>query len=193
MICVEPMAPPPPDQHLAAAASIPLHGVTCLVIFGAAVRADGSPSGSLQRRCDTALRAGRDLGSPLYLATGGVGEHGPAEAQVMRNILAAAGVCAQRILVETESRDTLQSVRHCTHLLRQRDDVRQLLVCSSSYHNPRCVLLLRAAGFRCDAARSPSDRPYLGWGKWLRYSLKELIATPWDLSILLALKIAGRI
>jgi uncharacterized SAM-binding protein YcdF (DUF218 family) len=167
--------------------------VSCLVIFGAAVRADGSPSGSLQRRCNTALRAGRGLDSPLYLATGGVGQHGPAEALVMRDILAAAGVSAQRILVDTESADTLQSVRQCTRLLRQRADVPRLLVCSSSYHNPRCVLLLRLAGFACDAAPSPSDRPYLGWRKWLRYSLKELIATPWDLSILLALKIAGRI
>jgi uncharacterized SAM-binding protein YcdF (DUF218 family) len=187
------MPPPPHDPHPATASSGALHGVTCLVIFGAAVRADGSPSGSLQRRCDTALRAGRGLHSPLYLATGGVGHHGPAEALVMRDILAAAGIDAQHILVETESGDTLQSVRHCTRLLRQRGGVRQLLVCSSSYHNPRCVWLLRLAGFRCDAAASPSDRPYIGWGKWLRYSLKELLATPWDLTILLALKIVGRI
>ena len=193
MIYVKPMASQAPDQHPSTASSSPLHGVTCLVIFGAAVRADGSPSGSLQRRCDTALRAGRNLHSPLYLATGGVGQHGPAEALVMRDILAAAGVATQLILVDTESGDTLQSVRHCTRLLRQRGDVRQLLVCSSSYHNPRCVLLLRLAGFDCDAAPSPSDRPYLGLGKWLRYSLKELVATPWDLSILLALKIVGRI
>jgi len=167
--------------------------VTCLVIFGAAVRADGSPSGSLQRRCDTALRAGRNLDSALYLATGGVGDHGPAEALVMRDILAAAGVAPQRILVEAESGDTLQSVRHSTRLLRQRGDVRRLLVCSSSYHKTRCVLLLRLAGFDCNAAPSPSDRPFLGWGKWLRYSLKELIATPWDMAILLALKIMRRI
>ena len=111
----------------------------------------------------------------------------------MRELLRSAGVADERILVEAASRDTLQSVRLCTRLLLDRTDVDRLLVCSSSYHNPRCVLLLRLAGFRCDAATSPSDRPFIGWAKWLRYSLKELIATPWDLAILWALKISRSI
>lgn len=171
----------------------PASGVTCLVIFGAAVRPDGSPSGSLKRRCDTALRASRALVSPLFLASGGVGRYGPAEAQVMRDLLRAGGVADERIIVEAVSRDTLESVRHCTRLLRERPDVQRLQVCSSSYHNPRCVLLLRLAGFCCAAAPCPSDRPYIGWAKWLRYVLKEVIATPWDMAILWTLKIRDAI
>jgi uncharacterized SAM-binding protein YcdF (DUF218 family) len=164
-----------------------------LVIFGAAVRADGSASGSLRRRCERAAALGRGLRDPYFLATGGVGRFGPAEALVMRDILVGEGVPPARILVEAQAGDTLESVRRCARMLRSRQDAQEVLVCSSSYHNPRCVLLFRLAGFRCRADPVPSDRHHLGWGKWLRYVLKETIATPWDAALLLALKMRNAI
>ncbi|MFN0182223.1 MAG: YdcF family protein [Aquabacterium sp.] len=165
-----------------------------IVIFGAAVRPDGSPSGSLQRRCDNAVHAGRAMaGTPWYLATGGVGRHGPAEALVMRDILLRQGIAPQRILLETEARDTLQSVRLCTRLLRGRGDAGRVYVSSSSYHGPRCSLLFRLAGFSSEALPVASDRPFLGWAKWLRYVAKELLATPWDAAWLLAHRIGRTI
>lgn len=159
------------------------------MIFGAAVRADGTASGSLRRRCEQAATLGRRLGPVCFLATGGVGRYGAAEALVMRDILVEQGVAPARILVETEAVDTLESVRLCTRILRARGDAEELLVCSSSYHNPRCVLLFRLAGFRCRAEPVPSDRPHLGWGKWLRYVLKEFIAAPWDAAQLATLRL----
>ena len=122
------------------------------------------------------------------MPTGGLGRHGPAEALVMHDLLRAGGVADERILVEPEGRDTLQSVRRCTRLLRRLPTAPALVVCSSDYHQPRCVLQLRLAGFRCQAAPALSDRPFIGWAKWLRYSLKECLATPWDLAILWTLK-----
>jgi uncharacterized SAM-binding protein YcdF (DUF218 family) len=169
----------------------------CIVIFGAAVRADGSASGSLRRRCENAAAAGQALGpqqpAPWYLATGGVGRHGPAEALVMRDVLVQLGVPAQRVLLETQARDTLQSVRLCTRLLRQHGDVDRVLVSSGSYHKLRCIWLFRVAGFACRAVPTASDRPHLGWAKWLRYVAKEFVATPWDLALLCAHKIGGSI
>ena len=153
----------------------------CIVIFGAAVRPDGSASGSLRRRCDNALRhGGAGAQGPLYLPSGGVGRHGPAEALVMRDILLSQGVAEPRIVLECAARDTLESVRLCTRLLRRRGDVGRVLVSTSSYHRLRCALLFRLAGFDSVALPTASDRPHLGWGKWLRYVLKEMIATPWD-------------
>lgn len=168
------------------------------MIFGAAVRADGSASGSLRRRCENAARAGRRLAAvappgPFFLATGGVGRHGPAEALVMRDILVEHGIAAQRIVLETQARDTLESVRLCTRLLRQRADVERLWVSSSSYHHPRCTLLFRLAGFSAQSLPTDSDRPFLGWAKWLRYGLKELLATPWDAAWLLVHRIGRSI
>lgn len=158
----------------------------CIVIFGAAVRADGTASGSLRRRCENAVRhggAGQD--GPLYLPSGGVGRHGPAEALVMRDILLQLHVPAPRVLLECEARDTLQSVRLCSRMLRRRGDIGRVLVSTSSYHRLRCALLFRLAGFDCEALPTASDRPHLGWAKWLRYVIKELMATPWDAALLL--------
>ena len=161
-----------------------------IVIFGAAVRADGSASGSLLRRCEIAvLHGGAGASGPMYLPSGGVGRHGPAEALVMRDILLERGVAAQRILLEREARDTLESVRLCTRLLRLQPAVGRVLVATSSYHRLRCTLLFRLAGFDSAALPTTSDRPYLGWGKWLRYVIKELLATPWDAALLLMHKL----
>lgn len=170
------------------------------MIFGAAVRPDGSASGSLRRRCENAARFGArgqrthvEQGGPFFVPTGGVGRHGPAEAVVMRDILVELGIAAPCILVEPEARDTLESVRLCTRLLRQRADVDRVWVSSSSYHNPRCTLLFRLAGFRSLSVPTSSDRPFLGWAKWLRYVCKELLATPWDAAWLLLHRIGRNI
>jgi uncharacterized SAM-binding protein YcdF (DUF218 family) len=157
-----------------------------IVIFGAAVRADGSASGSLRRRCENAVQhGGAGPGGPYYLPSGGLGKHGPAEALVMRDILLEHGVGESRILLECEARDTLESVRLCTRLLQRRADVGRVLVSTSSYHRLRCRLLFQLAGFDSMALPTASDRPHLGWGKWLRYVIKELLATPWDAAWLL--------
>lgn len=157
-----------------------------IVIFGAAVRADGSASGSLRRRCENAVRQGSaEHGNPFFVPTGGIGRHGPAEALVMRDLLVEMGIEEQRILLECEARDTLESVRLCTRILRRRPDIGRVIVSTSSYHRLRCTLLFRLAGFDCTALPTGSDRCYLGWSKWLRYVLKELLATPWDAALLL--------
>lgn len=141
----------------------------CIVIFGAAVRPDGSASGSLRRRCDNALRhGGAGAQGPLYLPSGGVDRHGPAEALVMRDILLSQGIAAPRILLECAARDTLESLPLCTRLRRRQPDVGRVLVSTGSYHRLRCALLFKLAGFDSVGLPTASDRPYLGWGKWLR-------------------------
>ena len=127
-----------------------------IVIFGAAVRADGSASGSLRRRCENAVRYGDvEHGNPFFLPSGGIGRHGPAEALVMRDILVELGIEEQRILLECEARDTLESVRLCTRILRRRPDVGRVIVSTSSYHRMRCTC---CSGWPASTAR-PCPRP----------------------------------
>ncbi len=155
------------------------------VIFGAAIRPDGTASGSLVRRVEGALRLAREVPARMFLATGGVGRYGPAEAQVIRDLLVAAGIDEREILVEDQASDTLESVVFCDKILCRRDDINVLVPCSSRYHVPRCALLLRLAGYRVRVGRMPADRPYLGWIKWAAYVLKECIALPYDALLLL--------
>jgi uncharacterized SAM-binding protein YcdF (DUF218 family) len=155
-----------------------------VIVFGAGVRPDGRPSPVLRHRIQGALAwAGRD--GTMFLATGGKGRHGPPEAQVIREGLIAGGVDPARILVECAARDTLESVRLCGRILRERGDAARVIVCTSTYHQRRCALLLRLAGYRVVTPDVPN-----GWGrlKVRRYGvalLKEAIATPYDAGLLL--------
>ena len=152
-----------------------------IVIFGAAVRRDGGPSEVMRERVAAALRLGRTLDNPLYVPTGGVGRYGPAEAELMRELLLRGGVPAERIRPETEARNTIRSVRNVSRMLGSFPG--PVYAATSGYHLPRCVLLLRIAGFRArpcpplrwragpywwarETAGLPVDVPVAVWWRW---------------------------
>jgi len=157
-----------------------------LVIFGAAVRADGTPGGSLSRRVEGALAFARGAGSAKFLATGGVGRYGPAEALVVRDLLRSRGVRDEHILVEDRATDTLESIVNCDAILRTREDVELVFPCTSRYHVARCALLFRLLGYRVRWPSMPADRRHIGMWKWLAYGLKEVVVTPYDALLLLS-------
>lgn len=159
---------------------------TYFIIFGAAVREDGSPSGSLYRRVVGAWQLSQAL-SPdqakicRFIVTGGQGRHGPTEASVMQSLLLQFGANPEQIIVEDLATDTMQSVFLCRDiLLVQQPPADRIILCSSPYHNYRCQLLLRMLGISAERGKMPSDRPALGLRKWLWYYLRECLAIPWD-------------
>jgi uncharacterized SAM-binding protein YcdF (DUF218 family) len=161
------------------------------IIFGAAVRPDGTASTTLESRVDNALMLARNTPNRMFVATGGVGRYGLAEAHIIRDRLVAGGVDPADILVEDRATDTLESVIYCDRILRGREDVELLVPCSSGYHNPRCGLLLRILGYRVRMARVPSDLRFLGGRTWMLYVLKEVLALPYDAMLLLIKRVGG--
>jgi uncharacterized SAM-binding protein YcdF (DUF218 family) len=155
-----------------------------LIIFGAAVRADGSPSGSLARRVEGAVAFARTVANPKFIATGGVGRHGPAEAVVIRELLMRDGIGQQDILLEDRARDTLDSIELCDAILAKCTDVEVVVPCTSTYHIPRCAMLLRMLGYTIRIAPMPADQPHLSLPKWLFYVIKECVALPYDALVL---------
>ncbi len=156
-----------------------------IIIFGAGLRPDGSPSATLSRRVDAALAFGRTLHGPLYVPTGGIGRHGPAEAVAMAERLRAAGVAREAILVEPTARDTLESVLACRSLLRRIGHCGSVYAATSAYHLPRCLLLLRLAGLRARAAPPPALPAATVFGKRWYWRLREIPALPWDAWLML--------
>lgn len=151
------------------------------VIFGAAVRPDGRPSGTLQRRVEGAWQLARQTSPSKFIVTGGQGKQGPTEGQVMKRLLLELGAEEQQILVEDKAQDTLESVLYCTEILNnEAEATRDVIVCSSPYHNYRCQMLFRLWGVPCRRGIMPSDRPTLGTLKWLYYYFREAAAIPWD-------------
>jgi uncharacterized SAM-binding protein YcdF (DUF218 family) len=158
-----------------------------VVIFGAAIRPDGTPSGAMRDRVGAAVRFGRRLlPRPIYIVTGGRGRYGPPEAEVMAQLLLARGVDADHIRMEPTSRNTLRSALAVSKMLAGEPG--PVYAATSAYHMPRCVLLLGLTGL--DAHRSPpsigpaSSRLLLRW--WWR--LREIPAIPIDAAALLWLR-----
>lgn len=157
-----------------------------VIIFGAAVRSNGRPSAALRRRVDLAVRWIANEPRAMIIPTGGVGGEGPAEAEVMKALLVAAGIKPSRVILELSGRDTLESIRMCHAILQDRGDCRSVICCTSSYHQPRCAFLLRLLGYRVVVPKVSGSLGRLPRTTYARLVLKEVIATPYDAALLLA-------
>ena len=181
------------------------------VVFGAAVRPDGTASGTLRRRTLGALALSEAAGregvekARRFLVTGGPGRYGPAEACVMRDLLVDAGVPEEEIVLEPASLDTLESALRCARILRSapfeerspvaagparaaaRDSELEVVVATSSYHVFRCWLLLRCLGISAARGRIPASLSAGSRRAWLYSVLREIVATPWDVFLVLTI------
>ena len=160
-----------------------------VIIFGAAVRSDGRPSGSLRHRIEGALAWAEAHPDALFIPTGGVGETGFAEAAVIQDGLAKGGIEPGRIIPELQARDTLESVRLCDSILRKRGDCRRVICCTSTYHQLRCGLLFRILGYKVVLPEMPRGLGRLSRGALAGLVLKEVIATPYDALLLLVKRV----
>ncbi len=115
------------------------------VILGAQVLRGGRPSRTLEARTRYAGGLYAGGGADLLIPTGGVGEHPPAEARVMSEILRGMGVPERAILREETARNTWESALRVAEVARRRD-VREVLVVSDPLHCVRAVFAFGRAG-----------------------------------------------
>lgn len=162
-----------------------------VIIFGAAVRPDGLPSGAMRLRIAAALETGRRLTDPLYMPTGGQGRYGRPEAEVMADALVDAGVSRGSIEVESTATNTLGSALACAKLLGRSK--RRAYVATSAYHMPRCVLLLRLAGVRARPGHIPGVPASQRWSKRWFWRLREVPALPVDAVLLVIARLRQRL
>lgn len=148
-----------------------------IVIFGAAVRADGSPSAALLRRIGYGAQAAQAYPAASLLCSGGVGRVGPSEASVMLAVLRRDGVADERLIPDEESLDTLQSVAVAARLAR-RLGASFVVACSDGYHLPRIRLMLWLLGVRSVAG--PQGGPRGELRHRLGMALREIPAIPYD-------------
>jgi len=164
-----------------------------IVIFGAAVRRDGTPSPTLRNRVEAAARLGERFACPLFIPTGGKGRYGAAEAVVMAQLLNQAGFPDSAIMTEETGTDTLSSVLAVRRLVAAIHPAGRIYAATSFYHLPRCLLLLRLAGVRARACQPPPVPA--STNRWLRWywRLRETPALPYDAAIMLLRRATGRI
>lgn len=144
-----------------------------IVVLGAAVQPDGTPSAALLRRVRHGVALFHAGHGRALLLSGGAPRRPPAEAELMRELALAAGVPDACIVVEAQSRNTYENACFSAALMRARGWSRALLV-SEGYHLPRARIAFRLVGAPVagtSAAAAPPSRL-----QRLRLSLRELAA-----------------
>ena len=154
----------------------------CCVVFGAAVRPGGIPSGTLTRRVDGAFAVGG--AASYYFVSGGAGRHPPAEALVMADLLRAHGVPQAQIIIDDEASDTVDTVLNFVLWIRRAGPIERIAVCSSRYHMPRCRMLLGLCDLDAYIPKMPGDRPFLSSARLAYFYLREMAAYPYDYVLL---------
>ena len=140
-----------------------------IIVLGAQVREDGTPSVQLEMRLEKALEQYQHAPC-LMVVCGAQGENEPApEGDVMKAWLAANGVSEDHIFSETQSFNTWQNIRNAKELLPE--NVRRVIVVTSDYHLPRSLQICRDEGLDADGLGSPITARW-----WLKNHAREVLA-----------------
>ena len=147
--------------------------MTTAIILGAAVWPGGKPSPTLRRRVLHGVALFKSGQVSQLICSGGLGQHPPSEAEVMRQICLSEGVPEEAILLEDRSRTTLENLTLAMDLLAAPDTSRVLVV-TDSYHKWRALMVARHLGL---AARISCPRQSgTSWHRVLKSWLREIPA-----------------
>ena len=122
-------------------------GLDCIIVLGAQVRADGSPSGVLGYRLEAAYEYLERNPETRCIVSGGKGPNEPmAEADGMAAYLEKRGIAPERIVRERESLNTKQNIVNSMVLLDAEAD--RVGIVTNDFHVFRATSIARKAGMR---------------------------------------------
>ncbi len=107
----------------------------------------------------------------------------------MADLLRDFGVEEGRIVLEESGTDTLSSVRAVARLVRGHAG--PVYAASSAYHLPRCLALLRLAGVPAQACPPPAYPAAPDFARRWYWRLREGAALPWDVLLMVLLRLRG--
>jgi uncharacterized SAM-binding protein YcdF (DUF218 family) len=145
-----------------------------IVVLGAAVRADGSPSQALEDRILTGCRLYHEGRAPLLVMSGGPGAGGHREVDTMRRVAQEQGVPDAAILLDPDGVNTKATAVNVVALARARGWGRVLAV-SHFYHLPRIKMAVGRRGLRVYTV--PAEEPRIL--RKLPYFLLREVAALW--------------
>lgn len=158
----------------------PVSGYDAIIVLGAQVKADGTPSVALERRLTVALDA-YEARPALIIACGAQGANEPvAEGSLMRDWLIARGVDASQAVAETRSVNTRQNLANARAIMDERGLSRALVV-TSDYHVARALALCAQVGIEATGMGSPSKPEYFLKNhiqeslSWIKFALESLL------------------
>jgi len=142
---------------------------SAMIVLGAQVNPDGSPSVQLEWRLSKALDVYRQGRMPVVV-TGARGQDEPAtEASVMRDWLVSRGVDPGDVRMDETSFNTKDNIKNAAAMLPA--GALDVLIVTSDYHMPRALQIARDLGLNPSGAASPIKPEY-----WVRNHVRETLA-----------------
>jgi vancomycin permeability regulator SanA len=140
----------------------------CILVLGAGVKDDGTPSDMLYDRvqvaCETyAALAGK---APLLMTGDHRGDYN--EVGVMKSLAAEMGVPTEDIFLDHEGYSTYESLYRAKHIF----GAKRVVIITQEYHLHRALHIARELGMEAVGV-SADLRPYRGQS---RYELREVLA-----------------
>ncbi|MEE0434896.1 MAG: YdcF family protein [Peptococcaceae bacterium] len=123
----------------------------CIVVLGAGIEADGSPSPILAERLDTAIALYENGASKDIIVSGGE-DAAQSEVSAMRNYLLQNGIPSLAITTDTHGIDTYASITN----LRTHFDVQSAIIVSQRFHLYRAIYI--AEQMKLDASGCPTSK-----------------------------------
>ena len=160
-----------------AAAATPPAGLDVLVVLGAGLRPDGTPSEALAYRLDAALDYLEDNPGTVCVVSGGQGlGESRTEADAMYDYLLEQGLDAGRVTREDRSTSTAENVRNCAELLEPGSSVG---IVTNDFHLYRALRIAEKNGLAgASGLAAPSNPLYLP-----QSALRECAALAKDLLV----------
>ena len=114
----------------------------CILVLGAGIRADGSPSPMLQDRLNTGIELYQNNAAPKLLMSGDHGRKKYNEVQTMKDIALDQGVPSEDVFMDHAGFSTYDS------LYRARDvfQARKVIIVTQKYHLYRALYIARSLG-----------------------------------------------
>ena len=145
----------------------------CILVLGAGVRADGSPSDMLRDRVTVAVELYKATGVPLLMSGDHTGNYN--EVGVMKALAVEMGVPSEDVFLDHEGYSTYESLYRATKVF----GARSVLIVTQEYHLHRALYISRELGMDAEGV-SADLRPYI---KQKQYSLREHLARFKDLFV----------
>ena len=152
-----------------------------IIVLGAQVKEDGTPSVALERRMKAALEEYM-LQPQTVICCGAQGSDEPvAEGDLIRRWMIEHGVAEADAVAETASFNTRENLTNAKHIMESRG-LSQALIVTSDYHVARALALCRDVGIEATGKGSPSKPEYfiknhLREGlSWVKYILESVMS-----------------
>lgn len=144
----------------------------CIMVLGASVNSDGTPSSMLKDRLDTAIDLYRSGAAPKLLLSGDNGQVVYNEVQGMKNYAMEAGVSEEDIFLDHAGFSTYESVYRAGYIF----EVDSIIVVTQTYHLYRALYGCERMGMTALGAASDQDT----YSAQERREIREVLARDKD-------------